>query len=387
MNSSPGFCDDVLEPAMSALYSTFKVGSGELAHRREGQWTARRIALSRTFPRELQLTDFETSRETDGEERGALSQSRLRSLGLNPFWLSSSEGGVQVRPDRQAGQVLCWALGRRFRTADSNTDRPGERRLRGRMLYAERAMVPGRWRGTGWVSGGLSRPTSRRLSSSPRPPPATGVGTTAVLLFTDYFQGRERWHERVGGNDGSERRDPTRETQRWKSERHRERHRDTETRNRRDTESRSRVWRIPVSLQPRRPRHCDDNDTEHGSMPCPCPCLPFSHGQHPCTSDHPRPGGKNVGEPSFPAVDARRMRSGHVRRGACCDGRVCWSPCWKSHAGPCWTMLHWPSPASYRREMRESARVCIAASSRPGHSRYTATDRSYWKSTRELGGN
>ena len=93
MNSSPGFSDDVLESAMSALYSTSKVGSSELAHSSEEQWMARTAHC----PRYVQLKPLEGAptyrfrniSKTDDEERGALSQLRPPSLRLNPFCSSA----------------------------------------------------------------------------------------------------------------------------------------------------------------------------------------------------------------------------------------------------------------------------------------------------------
>jgi hypothetical protein len=109
------------------------------------------------------------------------------------------------------------------------------------MLYAETEALPGRWRGTGWVWWWNSRPTSREAAVKlPSPPPprlfdlVTGVGTTAVLLFTDYFQGmREKngtseWGEAMM-MAAEERRDPTQRDKRLEERetpRETQRHRD-----------------------------------------------------------------------------------------------------------------------------------------------------------------
>jgi hypothetical protein len=133
------------------------------------------------------------------------------------------------------------------------------------------------------------------------PPPLAAGGTTVVLLFTDYFQGLERWHERVGSNDSSERRDSTRETQK-KEERETpsSRHRNTETFSR-DTEDESLENPGHPALGRQKaastlPRHRDDNDAGR-------PSTPLSHGRiHLATITGPvarsessprqRPGGR-----------------------------------------------------------------------------------------------
>ena len=215
------------------------------------------------------------------------------------------------------------------------------------MLYAERTAVPGRWRGTGWIRYGLVWmwwTFETHVEAAVELPSSSSCyrgGHYSVLLFTDYFQGRGRWHERVGGNDGSERRDSTRESRRRKSERHRERHRDTETRNRRDTESRSRAWSIPVSLQPqpRRPRHCDDNDTTIQSMPCPCLLPPSAtasiHAEAIITGAGWQDGRRGGGEECGSVTSGREEG---------CDG----------HGGPCCIGLHLPPIPSWDERMGSS---------------------------------
>lgn len=106
--------------------------------------------------------------------------------------------------------------------------------MTGRMLYAETEALPGRWRGTGWVCGGIRDPRrERRLLSFP---PLLLVvwlyrgghycGTIVYGLFpSDGENGTSEW----GGNDGNRRKRSRQRDKRWKSERHRERHRDAET--------------------------------------------------------------------------------------------------------------------------------------------------------------
>jgi hypothetical protein len=129
-----------------------------------------------------------------------------------------------------------------------------------------------------------SRPTLRRLLSSSLflwLPGGDYCGTIVYGLFPRVL---ERWHERVGSNDGSERRNSTRETQK-KEERETpsSRHRNTETFSR-DTDDES--LENPGHPTPgeqkaasRLPRHCDDN---YAGLPSTTP----SSRPHPSGNDH-----------------------------------------------------------------------------------------------------
>jgi len=109
------------------------------------------------------------------------------------------------------------------------------------------------------------------------PPLAAGGGYCGTIVYGLFPRVLERWHERVGSNDGSERRDPTRETQK-KEERETpsSRHRNTETFSR-DTDDES--LENPGHPAPggqkaasRLPRHRDDN---YAGLPSTTP----SHGR------------------------------------------------------------------------------------------------------------